>query len=88
MLLRCCFLKSLSENFKLNNTDISLPAFLSRSNLKLHSIPLTTKTVKKVAIDLHFSKLAGPDYIPVVFLKKGETELSYKLVDLFIMCLN
>ena len=44
--------------------------------------------VKKVIINFDSSKASGPDCIPVVVLKKCETERSYKLTELFNMCLK
>ena len=65
--------KLFAENFSMNsNVDdsgISLPAFTSRTNLKLHSIFVTPKMVRKVVVNLDLSKASGPDCIPVVVLK-------------------
>ena len=36
-----CSLKTFSKNTKLNDSGISLPAFPSRSNLKLHNVLVT-----------------------------------------------
>ena len=73
--------KLFAENFSMNsNVDdsgISLPAFTSRTNLKLHSIFVTPKMVRKVVINLDLSKASGPDCIPVVVLKNCEPELFY-----------
>ena len=41
----------------------------SGTNLKMH-ISLTLKMVKKVIMNLDFSKVSSPDCIPVVVLKK------------------
>ena len=49
--------------------------------LKLHSIPVTPKMLKKV---MESSMVFGPDFFPVMVLKKCEPELLYKLADLFI----
>ena len=56
-------------------TQVSLPAFPPRINLKLHNTPVTDKTVKKVIFDLDSSKAPGLDYIPF-FLKNCRPELS------------
>ena len=56
--------------------------------MKLHSISVTPKMVKKVIMDLHLSKGSGPDCIPVVVLKNYELELSYILAELFNKCLK
>ena len=60
--------KSFAENFFQNsNVDysgISLPVFLSKTNLELHNISITPKMVKKVIMNLDLSKASGPDCIP------------------------
>ena len=81
------FAKNFSKNSNFDDSDISLPVFLSRTNLKLH-ISVTPKMVKKVITNLDSSKKYGPDCIPVVVLKNCEPELSYILVELFSMCLK
>ena len=43
--------------------------FPTRTNLKLHNVSVTPEVVKKVIMNLHLSKVSGPDYIPVVVLK-------------------
>ena len=64
-------------------TQVSLPVFPSRINLKLHNISVTPKMVKKVITNLDLSKASGPDCIPVVILKNCEPELSYILAEYF-----
>ena len=81
------FAKNFSNNSNHGDSRVSLPVFPSRTNLKLH-ISITPKLVKKVIMDLHSSKLPGPDCIPVVVLKSCEPELSYILAELFNMCLK
>ena len=44
--------------------------------------------VTKVTMNLDFSKVSGPDCIPVVVLKNCEPEVSYKLAELFNKCLK
>ena len=44
--------------------------------------------VKKVIMNLDFSKASGPDCISVVVLKNCEPELSYILAELFNKCLK
>ena len=56
--------------------------------MKLHSISVTPKMVKKVTMNLDLSKASGPDFIPVVVLKNCEAELSYILAELFNKCLK
>ena len=93
---KCCLLHLIkqffAENFSLNSnlddSGISLPVFLSRTNLKLHDIYLTPKMVRKVVINFDLSKTSGPDCILVVVLKNCEPEFSYILAELFIKCLK
>ena len=61
------FAKNFSKNSNPDDSGISLPFFLSRSNLKLHNISITPKIVKKVIMNHDSSKASGPDCIPVVF---------------------
>ena len=82
------FAENFSKNSNLDNSGISLPVFLSRTNLKLHNISVTPKMVKKVIMNLDLSKASGPDCIPVVVLKNCELELSYILAELFNKCLK
>ena len=81
------FAKNFSKNSNLDDSDISLPIFSSRNNLKLH-ISVTPKTVKKVIMNLDSSEVSGPDYIPMVVLKNCGPELSHILAELFNMCLK
>ena len=64
-------------------TQVSLPVFPSRTNLKLHNISVTPKMIKKVIVNFDLSKASGPDCIPVVVLKNCELGLSYILAELF-----
>ena len=75
-------------NSNLDDSDISLPVFPSRTNLKQHNISVTPKIVKKVMMNLDLSKASRPDCIPVVPLKNFEPELSYILAELFNKCLK
>ena len=77
------FAENFSTNSNLDGSGISLPVFPSRTNLKLHNISVTPKTVKKVITNLDLSKTSSPDSIPVVVLKNYEPELSYILAELF-----
>ena len=56
--------------------------------MKVHSISVSPKTVKKVIMNLDLSKASGPDCIAVVVLKNCEPELSYTLAELFNKCLK
>ena len=69
-------------------TQVSLPVFSSRTNLKLHHISVTPTMVKKVIMNLDLSKASGPGCIPLVVLKNYESELSYILAELFNKCLK
>ena len=93
---RCCILllikqnclQNFSKTSNLDDSGISLTVFPSRTNLKLHKIPVTPKMVKKVIVNLDSSKTSGPDCIPVVVLKNCEPKLSYILDERFSMCLK
>ena len=82
------FAKKFCKNSNLDDSGISLPVFPSRTNLKPHSISVTSKMVRKVIINLDLSKASGPDCIPVVVLKNCELELSYILAELFNKCVQ
>ena len=82
------FAENFSVNSNLDDPGVSLPVFPSRTNLKLHNISITPKTVRKVVMNLHLSKGSGLDCIPVVVLKNCEPELSYILAELFEKCLK
>ena len=73
------FAENVSKNSNIDDSGISLPVFPSRTNLKLHSISVTPKMVRKIVMNLDLSKASGPDCIPVVVLKNCEPELSYML---------
>ena len=53
------FAKSISKNFNIDDSGISLGVFSSRTNLKLHSISISPKVVKKVISSLDSSKASG-----------------------------
>ena len=82
------FAENFSMNSNLDDSGVSLPLFLSRTNLKQHNISVTHKMVRKVVISLPLSKASGPSCIPVVVLKNCEPELSYILAELFKKCLK
>ena len=82
------FAENFSENSNLDDSGISLPVFPSRTNQNQYNISVTPKMVKKVVTNLDLSKVSGPDYFPVVFLKNCESELSYILAELFNKCLK
>ena len=82
------FDKNFSKNSDLDDSDVSLPDFVSRTNLKLHNFSVTPKMVKKVITNLDSSKASSPDCIPVVVLKNCEPEFSDLLAELFNMCLR
>ena len=70
------FAGNFSKNSNLDGSGISLSVFLSRTNLKLCSISVTPKMVKKLTKNLDLSNASGPDCIPVVVLKNWESGLS------------
>ena len=78
---RCCHLHLIKQN-------CLLLFFPFRTNLELHNISVTPKMVKKVITNLDSWKAYDPDCIPVMVLKNCESELSYILVELLIMCLK
>ena len=82
------FAENFSENSNLDDSGISLHAFPSRTNLKLHNISVTPEMVNKVIMNLDWSEASGPDCIPVVVLKNCDPELSYILAKLFNKCLK
>ena len=53
------FAESFSKNSNLDDLDISLYVFPSRTNLKMHNISVTFKTVKKVIINLRLYSSGG-----------------------------
>ena len=77
--------ENFSNNSNLDDSGISLPISPSRTNLKLHNIPVTPKMV---IMKLDLSKASGPDCIPVVVLKNCQPEPSYILAELFNKCLK
>ena len=82
------FAKSVSNNSNFDDLSITLPVFLSRTNLKLHNIFISPKMVKKVTTNLDSSKTSDPDCTPMVVLKNCEPELSYMFAELFNKCLK
>ena len=76
------FAENFSMNSYLDDSGISLPAFPSRTNLKLYNISVIPKMFKNVIMNLDLSKAFGPDCIPVVVLKNCVPELSYILAEL------
>ena len=64
--------ENFSKNSNLDDSGISLPVFPSRIYFKLHNISVSPKMVKKVIMNLDFSKASGPDCISVVVLKNCE----------------
>ena len=73
------FAENLSKNSNLDDSGISLPVFLSRTNLKLHNIYVTPKMVKKLIMSLDLSMAFSPDCIPVLLPKNCESEFSFIL---------
>ena len=69
-------------------TQVSIPVFPSRTNLKVDSIYVTLKPDKKVMSNLASSKVPGPDCILVVVIINCESKLSYIAAEPANMCLN
>ena len=82
------FAKYFTKNSNIDDSGISLSAFTYRTNLKLSSIYVIPKLVKKIIIKLDLSKASGTDCIPQVVLRTCEPKLSYMLAELFSMCLK
>ena len=82
------FAKNVSKNSNLDDSGISLTVFPSRTNLKLHNIPVTPNMVKKFIMSLDSSKASLPNCIPVVVLKNCESKVSFMLAELFNLCLK
>ena len=82
------FAEKFFKNSNRDDSGISLPVFPSRTNLKLHNISVTPKTVKKVIMNLDLPKASAPGCIPVVALKNCEPDFSYIVAELFNSCLK
>ena len=63
------FAEIFSKNSNLDHSGISLSAFPSRTNLKLHNVHATHNLVHKVIINFDSSKVSCPYCIPMVVLK-------------------
>ena len=81
------FLKNLPKNSNIEDSGISLRAFPSGTNLKMHNISVTFKIVREVITNLDLSKASDPNCIAVVVLKSHKPELLYRLAELVNMCL-
>ena len=79
--------ENFSNSTNLDDLDISLTVFPSRTNLRLH-IFVNLKMIKKFVMNLDLSKASGSDCIPVVVLKKCKPKLSYILAQIFNKCLK
>ena len=82
------FAKNVSKNSNFDDSGISSPVLPPRTNLKLHNISVSPKTVKKVITYLKSSKVSGPDCIPLVVLMNWELEFSCILAEFFNMLLK
>ena len=82
------FVKNFFKNSNLDDSGITVFAFTSRTNLKLHNISVTPSLVKQVITNLDSSKASGPDCLPLVVLRNCEPELLYILAVLFNKCLK
>ena len=72
-------LKKFLRTLNLDNSSNSLPAFLSRTNLKLRNIPVILILVTKVISDFDSPKASATHCIPVVVVENHELERSYIL---------
>ena len=68
------FSKNFLKNFNLDESCISLPVFISRTNLKHHKVSVTPKIIKRVIKNL-IHRRKCPDCVPVAVLKNCESEL-------------
>ena len=82
------FAENLSKKSNVDGSGISLPALPSRTNLKMHSISVIPRLVKKGITSLDLPKAPGPDFIPVIVLRKCVLERSYMLAEIFNICLK
>ena len=82
------FAKNFFKNSHLEDSDIVLPAFPSRTNLKLHNTSATPLMVKDVIKIFDWSNSYDSDCTLVVVLKNCEPELSHILAELFNMRLK
>ena len=64
------FAQNSYEDSNFEDSGIALPAFPSRTNLKLYNISVSPKIVKKVIANHDSSKASGLDCTPLVVLKK------------------
>ena len=87
-LIKQLFVKNVSKNSNLEDSDVSLHVFLCKTNLKLRKISVIPKIVKNVIANLDSSKASCPDFIPVVVLKECQLERSCILAELFNICLK
>ena len=71
------------RNCNLDGSFISLPVLPSRTNLKLHIIPVTPMMVKKLIMSLDLSKTSGGYCTSVVVLTNCQPDLLYILAELF-----
>ena len=55
-----CFAEIFSKNSNVDDSGMYLPVFSFRINMRLHNVPVTLDLVKKVIIDLDFSKRICP----------------------------
>ena len=81
------FAEILSDKSKLVDLSVSQPAFpCIIAHPKLLNIPVTHKMFKKLMADCDSSKVYGTDYNLAVVIKSSESEISYTLVDFFMVC--
>lgn len=82
------FARQFSNNCSLDSTGHNLSDFPSRTDVPLHTLRITPKSVAKVIASLDSSKASGPDNIPVIVMQKCSPELSSILSKLFNKCMR
>ena len=75
------------KNSNLDDSGISLPAFASGTNMKLHNISVTPKLVRKVITNLDLPNTFHANCVPVVFCRT-ESNCLCILAVFFYICLQ
>ena len=78
--------KIFCKNNNFQDSGTTLPVFVSRTNLKLHNISVTSKMFKKIIMNLDLLKVSGPHCTPVMVRNNCKPELSNILAELSNMC--
>ena len=61
---------------------------MQNGSLQAAKLAYATKTKESITSHKLIKVKSGPDFVPVVVLKNCETELSYRLAELFNICLK